>query len=219
MEKIKYGIIGASGKMGLEIEQIMTEAGHEVVFKYDKNGVWKQANPEVLIDFSSPETLERTLDFAHDFSIPLVIGTTGYDDNQLQMINESSQDIPIVLSYNYSVGIQMLLKCVEFLSENLEDWDIEISETHHRFKKDKPSGTALMLKNAIGKNVNIHSLRIGNVAGEHSVCFGGLGEVLTFTHSATSRRTFAEGALKAVSYVIQKKFGLYSFKDVLFQNN
>ncbi|MCU7496501.1 MAG: 4-hydroxy-tetrahydrodipicolinate reductase [Ignavibacteria bacterium] len=216
---MKYGLVGASGRMGLEIESLMQEAGNKAVLKYDKSGLWQEGTPEVLIDFSSPETLEKTLHLAREMNSPLVIGTTGYTDEQLSMINEVSQKIPAVLSYNYSVGIQMLLKCVEFLSDNLADWDIEITETHHRFKKDKPSGTALMLRNAIGKDVGIHSLRIGNIAGEHSVSFGGLGEVLTLTHSATSRRTFAEGVLKAVNFIVQKEFGLYSFKDVLFQNN
>ncbi|MCU7490291.1 MAG: 4-hydroxy-tetrahydrodipicolinate reductase [Bacteroidota bacterium] len=219
MGSINYGLIGASGRMGFEIESVMTEAGNKAVLKYDKNGIKKEGTPEVLIDFSSPDTLEKTLELAREMKTAIVIGTTGYSDEQLSLINEASQDIPIVLSYNYSVGIQMLLKCVEFLSDNLDDWDIEISETHHRFKKDKPSGTALMIRNAAGKSVNIHSLRIGNVAGEHTISFGGLGEVLTLTHSATSRRTFAEGVLKAVNFITQKKFGLYSFKDVLFQNS
>jgi len=218
MKKVKYGLIGSSGRMGLEIERVMEEAGNKAVLKYDKQGIWKEDTPEVLIDFSSPVTLEKTLEMGREMKTSLVIGTTGYNDGQLSMINEASQDIPIVLSYNYSTGIQMLLKCVEFLSENLNDWDMEITETHHRFKKDKPSGTALMIRNAIGRDVNIHSLRIGNVAGEHSVSFGGLGEVLTLTHNATSRRTFAEGVLKAVNFVTQNKSGLYSFKDVIFQN-
>ncbi|MGE5430301.1 MAG: 4-hydroxy-tetrahydrodipicolinate reductase [Syntrophomonadaceae bacterium] len=219
MEKIKYGLIGSSGRMGLEIERVMAEAGNDAVLRYDKYGMKKEGTPEVLIDFSSPDTLEKTLELAREMNTALVIGTTGYNDEQLSLINEASQEIPVVLSYNYSVGIQMLLKCVEFLSDNLDDWDIEISETHHRFKKDKPSGTALMIRNATGKSIDIHSLRIGNVAGEHTISFGGLGEVLTLTHSATSRRTFAEGVLKAVNFITQKKIGLYSFKDVLFQNS
>ncbi|MGE5400676.1 MAG: 4-hydroxy-tetrahydrodipicolinate reductase [Ignavibacteriales bacterium] len=219
MHKIKYGIIGYSGKMGKEIETVMQEAGHQIVFRFDQEGEKKDDTPEVIIDFSSPAALDKTLEFAHSFNCSLIIGTTGFDEEQLHKINEFSEDIPIVLSYNYSVGIQLMLKCVEFLSENLTDWDIEISETHHRFKKDKPSGTALMLKNVIGKNINISSMRLGNVPGEHTVSFGGLGEVLTITHSATSRRTFAEGVLKATAFVRNKKFGLYSFKDVLFQNS
>jgi 4-hydroxy-tetrahydrodipicolinate reductase len=102
------------------------------------------------------------------------------------------------------------------LKENLPDWDIEISETHHRFKKDKPSGTALMIKNALGTDVNISSLRLGNVPGDHTVSFGGLGEVLSIKHSATSRRTFSEGVLKSVLFVVNKKNGYYTFKEVLF---
>lgn len=219
MGNIKYGLIGASGRMGLEIESVMTEAGNKAVLKYDQNGMQKDGTPEVLIDFSSPGVLVKTLELAREMNTPIVIGTTGFSDEELSLINEASQNLPIVLSYNYSVGIQMFLKCVEFLSDNLDDWDVEISETHHRFKKDKPSGTALMIRNAMGRDVNIHSLRIGNVAGDHTVTFGALGEVLTLTHSATSRRTFAEGVLKAVNFITQKKFGLFSFKDVLFQNS
>jgi 4-hydroxy-tetrahydrodipicolinate reductase len=127
-------------------------------------------------------------------------------------------EFPVVQSYNFSIGIQMLLKCTEMLNENLSDWDIEISETHHRFKKDKPSGTAIMIKNLIGRDVNISSLRLGNVPGNHSVSFGGLGEVIKITHSATSRRTFSEGVLKSILFVMDKKNGLYSFNEVLFQN-
>ncbi len=97
--------------------------------------------------------------------------------------------------------------------------DIEVEEIHHRFKKDKPSGTALMIKNALNKDINISSLRLGNVVGEHSVYFGGLGESLRITHSATSRRTFAEGVLKAVEFVQTNKKDFIPFRMFYFQNN
>ena len=101
--------------------------------------------------------------------------------------------------------------------EKLPDWDVEIEETHHRFKKDKPSGTAKMIQNIFnGKEVNVSSLRLGNIAGDHIVHFGGLGEVISIKHSATSRRTFAEGILKAAEFVLVKKNGFYSFSDVIW---
>jgi len=215
MNKIKYGIVGSSGKMGKEIIAIMKENGNELVFKFDIDGESYSEKPEVLIDFSLPAVLEKTIEYALKFKSPLIIGTTGLNDVQIKKIHELSETIPIVQSYNFSVGIQMLIQCANLLKEKLTDWDIEISETHHRFKKDKPSGTAIMIKNALEKEVNISSLRLGNVVGEHSVSFGGLGETLTITHSAISRRTFAEGVLKAVQFILNKKNGFYTVKDAL----
>ena len=215
--QIKYGIIGGSGRMGQEIELLLEESGHKCVFKYDILGEWKSGEPEVLIDFSLPKAFASTISYVKKYKIPLVIGTTGLSAEQIETLKSLSKDFPVVQSYNFSVGIQMLLKCTKMLKENLPDWDIEISETHHRFKKDKPSGTALMIKNLIGKDVNISSLRLGNVPGDHTVSFGGLGEVISLTHSATSRRTFTEGVLNSILFVMGKKNGFYSFNEVLFQ--
>jgi 4-hydroxy-tetrahydrodipicolinate reductase len=218
MMQVKYGIIGGSGKMGREIESLFDEAGHKCVFKFDIIGEWKSEDPQVIIDFSLPQALNNTILYVKKFNIPLIIGTTGLSAEQIESLKTLSRNVPIVQSYNFSIGMQMLLKCTEMLKENLPDWDVEISETHHRFKKDKPSGTALMIKNVLGKDVNISSLRIGNVPGDHTVYFGSLGEVISIKHSATSRRTFTEGVLKSVQFVMGKKKGLYSFNDVLFQN-
>jgi 4-hydroxy-tetrahydrodipicolinate reductase len=213
---LKYGLIGASGRMGKEIESLLNESGHTCVFKYDEEGEWKTESPEVVIDFSLPMVFEQTLDYINQFKVPLVIGTTGLNSQQINALRELSKVVPVVHSSNFSVGIQMMIRCAEMLKENLSGWDIEISETHHRFKKDKPSGTALMIKNAVGDDVNISSLRLGNVPGDHTISFGGLGEVLSITHSATSRRTFSEGVLKSVLFVVNKKNGYYTFKEVLF---
>lgn len=215
--QIKYGIIGRSGRMGQEIELLLEESGHKCVFKYDIIGEWKSENPEVMIDFSLPQAFNNTVNYVKKFKIPLIIGTTGLSAEQLDALKSLSRTVPVVQSYNFSAGIQMLLKCTELLKESLPDWDIEISETHHRFKKDKPSGTAIMIKNVIGKDVNISSLRLGNIPGNHTVSFGGLGEVISLTHSVTSRRTFAEGVLKSVLFIMDKKDGFYSFNEVLFQ--
>jgi 4-hydroxy-tetrahydrodipicolinate reductase len=215
--QIKYGIIGGSGRMGQEIELLLKESGHKCVFKYDILGEWKSGAPEVMIDFSLPQAFNSTVSYVNKYKIPLVIGTTGLSEEQLEVLKSLSKKVPVVQSYNFSVGIQMLLKCTEILKENLTEWDIEISETHHRFKKDKPSGTALMIKNLIGRDVNISSLRLGNVPGNHTVLFGGLGEIISLTHSATSRRTFTEGVLKSILFIMDKKNGFYSFSEVLFQ--
>lgn len=214
---IKYGVVGINGRMGQEIYNLFQEQGHELVFSYDKDGEMKKESPQVLIDFSLPEALSSTLNYARNMEIPVVIGTTGYDSEQLDNIEELSQELQVVKASNFSIGIQMFLKMTDFLKDNLpEDWDIEISETHHRFKKDRPSGTAKSIANLFDRKIPITSRRLGNVAGDHSIEFGSLGEVLSINHRALSRRTFAEGVLKSAEFILQQKPGLYSFSDVLF---
>ena len=217
--KIKYGIIGSSGRLGSEVKNIFHEAKHDMVFQFDIDNEESLDKPDLLIDCSLPVVFEKTLAFQEKFKVPLIIATTGLSDKQIQLLKDISKKYPVVQSYNYSTGIQVLLKLTETAYGKLNDWDIEISETHHRFKKDKPSGTAKMIQDVIkGKSVNISSLRLGNVAGDHTISFGGLGEVLSITHSATSRRTFAEGILKSANFIINKKNGYYSFTDVIFSD-
>ena len=218
MQKIKYGLIGLSGRMGKEIKSLMDEHGNSLVFSYDIDGEWKVDEPEVIFDFSSPEAFDKCVDYVLKFNVPLVNGTTGLKEEHINKLKNVSKNIPIVQSFNFSLGIQMLLKCTEILKEKLPDWDIEVSETHHRFKKDKPSGTAIMIKNIIDKEINISSLRLGNVAGEHTVYFGSLGEVISLKHTALSRRTFAEGAVRAAYFLLNKQNGFYTIKDVLFNS-
>jgi len=216
MNEKSFGLIGANGKMGKEISILLNEHYYKCVFKYDLGGEDLISNPEVLIDFSLPEVFEKTIGYVKKFNCPLIIGTTGLSNEQITVLYELGKKVPVVQSYNFSIGIQMMLKCTELLNNHLYNWDIEIEEIHHRFKKDKPSGTALMIKNTLNKEVNISSLRLGNVVGEHSVYFGGLGETLRITHQVTSRTTFAEGVLKAVEFVRKKEKGFYNFQDVLF---
>ena len=218
MQKIKYGLIGSSGRVGKEVKSLMDEYGNKLVFSFDIDGERQEETPEVLIDFSSPEALDKSVEYADEFKIPLVNGTTGLKEEHINKLKKLAEKVPVVQSFNFSLGIQMLLKCTEILKEKLPDWDIEVSETHHRFKKDKPSGTALMIKDVIGKEINISSLRLGNVAGEHIVYFGGLGEVISIKHTALSRRTFAEGAVKSAYFLLDKSNGFYTIKDVLFNS-
>jgi 4-hydroxy-tetrahydrodipicolinate reductase len=136
----------------------------------------------------------------------------------LKELKKLSEVYTVVQSYNFSLGIQVLLQLTKLANEKLPDWDVEISETHHRFKKDKPSGTAKMIQEIFGdKEVNTSSLRLGNVPGDHSVNFAGLGEVLSVSHRATSRRTFAEGILKSAEFALKKEKGFYTFTDVVFE--
>lgn len=215
MNKIKYGIIGASGKMGKEIESVFEDAGNECVFKFDVDGEFTKQKPELLIDFSLPVVFQKTIEYVKSFNVPLIIGTTGLSSEQLNKLKELSEKNPVVQSYNFSIGIQLLLKLIETIKNDVDGWDIEIEETHHRFKKDKPSGTAIMIKNVLNKEIPISSLRLGSVPGIHTIQFGNLGEVLKIEHQALSRRTFADGVLKSAYFAIQKKKGFYSFNDVI----
>ena len=217
--KIKYGIIGASGKMGIEIQKVFSESDHECVFKFDIDGEQQKENPGILIDFSLPEVLVKTIYYARSFNVPLIIGTTGLSSEQIEALKELSEEVSVVQSYNFSIGIQLLIKCIEAVRDETKDWDIEIEEIHHRFKKDKPSGTAIMIKELLNDNVPVSSLRLGNVPGIHSVQFGSLGEILKIEHQALSRRTFADGVLKAAYFVMNKKNGFFSFKDVINNKN
>jgi 4-hydroxy-tetrahydrodipicolinate reductase len=218
-KQIKYGLIGSSGRLGNEVVKVFEEKGYKLVFQYDIDGEKKDDIPELLIDCSLPEVFLKTIYYAIEFNSGLIIATTGLTNDHLNEIKKISKKLPVVQSYNYSLGIQVMLKLTEIANEKLKDWDVEITETHHRFKKDKPSGTAKMIKDKLNKpDVNISSLRLGNIAGDHTVSFGGLGEVLSITHSATSRRTFAEGILKSAEFILNKKNGLYTFTDVVFQS-
>jgi 4-hydroxy-tetrahydrodipicolinate reductase len=219
MKKFKYGIIGASGKMGKEIESVFSEYENQCVLKYDLDGESKSKQPELLIDFSLPEVLPKTIEYVKSFNVPLIIGTTGVSSQQINELKELSRQVSIVQSYNFSIGIQLLLKCIEAVKEEIKDWDIEIEEVHHRFKKDKPSGTAMMIKHALDDNIPISSLRLGSVPGIHTVQFGSLGEILKIEHQALSRRTFADGVLKSAYYILKKQNGFYSFRDVINNKN
>jgi 4-hydroxy-tetrahydrodipicolinate reductase len=215
MENINYGLLGSTGKLGREVQNVFVENQFRLVYELSLEGEMQKDIPQILIDCSLPENFENTIALAKKFHCPLIIATTGLTSAQMEALKTLAETVPVVQSYNYSLGIQILLKLTKEVQKYVDDWDIEISETHHRFKKDKPSGTAVMIRNAAGKEeVNISSLRLGNVFGEHTISFGGLGEVLSISHSASSRRTFAEGIFRSALFLLKKKNGIYSFTDV-----
>ena len=187
---MKYGVVGASGKLGKEVLNVFAENCHEVVFTFDIQGEWKQSEPEILIDCSLPEVFDKMLEFAKLYQIPVIVAPTGLNEKNINDLKKFSETKPVVQSYNFSIGIQILLQLTKKANELLPDWDVEISETHHRLKKDKPSGTAKMLQEIFkDKQVNTSSFRLGNVPGDHKVNFAGLGEVISLEHRALSRRT------------------------------
>ncbi len=218
MRKVKYGITGSTGRMGREITSVIKEQSFEIVFQLNSKEKIQTGVPDVLIDFSSPSALKETIQTAIEFNSPLVTGTTGLSENDKEELVNASRFIPIIQEYNFSVGIQILLKCTELLKTFLPEWDFEISEIHHRFKKDKPSGTALLIKDILDNNTQISSHRIGGVPGSHSILAASSGECLMLNHSALTRRTFAEGAVKCALWLKDKKPGIYSIKDVIFNS-
>ena len=218
---MNFGLIGFSGRLGSEVLSLFNENNHTCVYKFGMNEEDHSANPEVIIDCSLPEVFDKTVEMVKFFQCPLIIGTTGLTEEHFRTLYSLSDFVPVVQSFNFSVGIQVLLHLTREAKNIVgEDWDVEISETHHRFKKDKPSGTALMIKDAVEKDdVNMSSLRLGNVSGDHTISFGGLGEILSINHRALSRRTFAEGILRSAEFIKNAKPGFYTFTDILFNNN
>ena len=191
---------------------------------------------DIIIDFSHFSRIPNMLNFAVNNNIPIVICTTGYDDKILSQIKEASSKIPILLSSNTSIGINLMNDLVSKMAENLNGFDIEIIETHHNKKVDSPSGTAKTLFNVINQTlenkmnlingregnhkrdkneIGIHSIRGGSVVGEHRVIFYGDDEAIEIKHSAMSKKIFVYGAIKAAKFLIGKKPNLYGMKDVL----
>lgn len=214
---MRFGLIGCSGKLGMETRKTFEEKGHTLVYQRDLGLEDFSANaPDVLIDCSLPDAFPDNLKRAEEFSVPFIIAVTALTPENIASLKKAAERFPVVQSFNFSVGVQALLKLAEMAGEILSGWDIEIEEIHHNQKKDKPSGTAIMIKDKLKKDVNISSLRLGGVPGEHTVFFGGAGETVKISHSAISRRAFSEGILKSAEYALKKKNGFYSFTDVVF---
>jgi 4-hydroxy-tetrahydrodipicolinate reductase len=199
------------------------------------------AASDVVIDFTRAEVSVHHAYVAAAMGKPIVIGTTGFNAEQVQMLGDAANHIPIVLAPNTSLGLNLIQAMVEIVAQTLDanKYDIEIVEMHHRHKIDAPSGTALALAEAAaqGRNTNLKAkgiydrkgksgprkrgdigfavLRGGDVVGDHSVIFAGDGERVELTHKASDRRIFAQGALVAAKWIVQQQPGRYSMKDVL----
>ena len=263
---IKIGVAGAAGKMGSRISALSKEyEGIELAGAFERKGhtdigkdiglitgigelgIQLSAGIEeiidkvdLIIDFTSIESTKENLKIASGKGKAMVIGTTGFSKEDLKEIETLTKTVPCVLASNMSLGVNLLLKVLQDIARVLgDDYDIEIVESHHRLKKDAPSGTALKMaqviadavnrnleevavysrKGIIGqrtkKEIGIQTIRAGDIVGEHTVIFGGLGERIEITHKASSRDTFARGALKAASWLAGKPCGLYDMQDVL----
>ena len=193
---------------------------------------------DVIIDFSNPALLNDLLDFAVKKSMPVVIATTGYDESQKRQIEEASRKTSVFFTYNMSLGINLLANLAKKAVQVLGDgFDIEIIEKHHNQKIDAPSGTALMLADAICEELNkpmkyeydrhskrekrtkneigMHAVRGGTIVGEHEIMFAGRDEIITLSHSARSKEVFAVGAVNAALFLKDKPAGMYSMKEMI----
>jgi 4-hydroxy-tetrahydrodipicolinate reductase len=191
---------------------------------------------DVLVDFTNPKAALEHIQQSAAAGKAAVVGTTGFSPEELALAKKVADKIPLIISPNMSAGVNLMFKIAEDVARALPDFDAEIVEIHHNKKKDSPSGTAARLAEAIGRvrsssrlvhgreglvgarkpvEIGMHSLRGGDVVGEHTVIFAGEGERFELTHRAHSRRTFARGTLRAIHFIHGKKPGLYTMADVL----
>ena len=261
---LRIAITGAAGRMGRRIAALAIEAeafdivaateepGHAALgrdvgelagagaFGVKVTCDWPEdAEADVVIDFSLPEGTMKFLPACRRRRVPMVVGTTGLTASQQAEVSDSAREIALVQAANFSVGINVLLNVVAMVARAVgEDYDVEVAETHHRFKKDAPSGTAIALARSVcaarGKDygdqavlgrggqcprkpgeIGMHALRVGDTVGEHTVHFGNLGETIHVGHTAHTRDTFVRGALRAAQWVQGKPPGLYNMQDVL----
>ena len=210
---MKYGIVGSSGRMGQELLKVFAQ--HECVYTADVDGVRESGAPQVVLDFSSPKALPVTIGACERFRAACVVGTTALGDGDLAALRDLATRVPVVQSFNFSQGVTILKMMLRSFAPLLAAWDVEITETHHNKKKDAPSGTAILLGKAVGRDCPTHSLRLGGVPGDHSVVFANDGEVLELSHRAISRSVFALGALRAAEFALRAKPGYYTFEEVI----
>lgn len=244
-------ISGACGKMGTVVAEVISKKENcKVVAGIDRNTNLSANFPifnstkdiniscDVIIDFSNPELTEKVLQFAENKKIPMVICTTGFSTEQIELIHNISKQIPIFFSGNMSLGINLLIELAKKAASVLSDsFDIEIIEKHHNQKIDAPSGTALMIADAVKsvcsnkmeyvydrhayrkarvKNeIGMHSVRGGTIVGEHEIIFAGSNEIVTISHSAQSKEIFALGAINAALFLSKKPSGMYNMSNLL----
>jgi 4-hydroxy-tetrahydrodipicolinate reductase len=220
---VRVTLIGARGRMGQTIVDLArNDPKIEIVAQCDVGDAIEPAikNCDVAIDFSNSSAIDEISRAAMQYRKALVIGTTGHSREQRELIEKMAKSLPIVFASNFSVGVNALFALTRRAAEILgSEFAPQIVETHHKMKKDAPSGTAKtlaqILKEALKTEILIESIREGEVVGEHTVTFVGPGERLELTHRAGRREIFARGALRAAEWVAGKPARLYSMQDVL----
>lgn len=248
---VNITISGANGKMGKVIASVIKERTDcKVISGIDLNTSQNDdftvytkpqelpVKPDVIIDFSHPSALDSLLEYCLSTGTALVVATTGYDEAQIAEIKKAAEQIPVFFTFNMSLGINLMCKLAKTAAEVLGgQFDIEIVEKHHNQKIDAPSGTAIMLANAINETldnkyqyvydrhsqrkkrekneIGMHAIRGGTIVGEHDIIFAGRDEVITLSHSAASKEVFAVGSVNAAVFLANQPAGLYDMAALL----
>ena len=263
---IKIAIAGAAGRMGqtliqaseqtegLQLSGAFERSGHPsiggdcgVLAGLETNGIALGEGVrslgdgfDVLIDFTRPAATLENIDYCREAGRRIVIGTTGFSEDEKALIADAAEHMPIMFAPNMSVGVNLCFKLLEIAAGVLgDDVDVEVIEAHHRHKVDAPSGTALRMGEVVAdvlgrdlaedavygrqgitaererRTIGFSTIRAGDIVGEHTVMFAGLGERVEITHKASSRMTFASGAMRAADWLMQRDNGLYDMQDVL----
>lgn len=252
---MRVAVSGAAGRMGRLVIKNAIENGLEVVQAFDVRETGRDAgelagvgkigvkveddisklDADVLIDFTVAEAAVQNAKVAAEKGVKVVMGTTGFDEQQRRELEKLAEKVPFILSPNFSLGVNVFFKIVEYAASFLKDFDVEIVEMHHKHKRDSPSGTALKIAEILrevmggiriktcregvsprGDEIGVFGVRGGDVVGEHTVYFFGNGERIEITHRAMNRECFASGAVKAAMWLENvEKPGLYTMNDVL----
>ena len=250
---MRVGVTGATGRMGRQVrEAVLNRDAHELAFAATRapnatggrfralddvaefGALLDSRAPDVVVDFTTPEAAVRYAGACGEAGVPLVTGTTGFDEGERAALREAGESVPVLHGANFSRGVQALLSAVESAVDDLPEYDVEVTETHHSGKVDAPSGTANVLLERIegvrGQServhgragdqprregeIGVHARRAGGVTGEHEVLLAGNGEALELTHRAGSRSVFAAGALDAAAWLVEQPPGYYRFEEV-----
>ena len=245
---LSIAVTGATGRMGRTVRDLAKDRGMGVALAVNRDaatpdvepaarfaGLLVERDPSVVVDFTGPESAVEYVETAAKAGVPVVTGTTGFDETQRSALKAAGEQIPVLLGANFARGVQALLGAVERAVEALPEYDVELTETHHNGKRDAPSGTADVILSEIeatrgdgGERVHgregeaprapgeigVHARRAGDVTGEHEVLLAGNQEVLSLTHRAGSRSVFAAGALDAAAWLVDQPAGFYRFADV-----
>jgi 4-hydroxy-tetrahydrodipicolinate reductase len=223
-KKLKFGILGSSGRMGLEVKRLLEENGFSLSVQINSDNFQsflkekQKVQVDVWIDFSTPKVLNEFLDYLGRYPAPLVSGTTGISSDLSDKLKKAAKKAPIFWAPNMSIGVALVAKMLEGFSQ-FDEFDFQIDETHHKHKKDKPSGTAIFLQKKLQDVVGRKKLpeplstRGGGVYGVHRIQALSEEEVISIEHTALNRRVFAKGALWAAHKIVGYKAGYFEMKD------
>jgi len=248
---MKIAVTGATGQMGNNVIKVARDRGDQINLAVDREEtenrglevesdenfeeLLRENSVDVIVDFTVPAGTMRYLEAARETKTPIVIGTTGFSEEQEREIEEAGEEIPVLKASNFSKGINVMRELVKEASGKLEDYDIEVTETHHNGKRDAPSGTVNTLLDDIREargdfeevhgregeapreedEVGVHAKRAGDIKGSHEVLLAGVEEVLEIKHRSESREVFASGALEAAKWIKDENPGSYSFSTVI----